>query len=108
MGSAELPAPTSAAWAAQTSAIVGGSSAANIGVWIVLVSIAAGLTLESRKVSASSIAMGILLPISSVVPMVLGCLCKAALDKREYRYTTCVTGGLILGDGLLGFIKPLI
>jgi uncharacterized oligopeptide transporter (OPT) family protein len=107
LGSVELPAPTLTAWSAQVNTVVDNSNAANVNVWIILISIIIGWILEMKNISASSIAMGILLPVSSVVPMVLGCICKIVLEKRKYNYISSLTSGLILGDGFYGFVRAL-
>jgi len=105
-GSEAMPAPASMAWASQAKGFIHLSEADHTSLLIVALSVLAGIGLGFLRLSASTIAKGILLPPSTTTVLLLGGASGFLWRKyRNDRECAAIPTGLIVGDGLITFIR---
>jgi hypothetical protein len=109
IGTNALPAPYSVMWLEMANSAVSKAASPSISVPLIVVGIVIALVLHRYKISAVSVALGLILPVSSVAAIFAGGLVAGYIAKKGYlKNDNGITpSGLIAGDIVVGLAMSL-
>jgi uncharacterized oligopeptide transporter (OPT) family protein len=109
IGTSALPAPYSVMWLEMASSAVSRVASPSISIPLILAGIVIAFVLYRYKISAVSVALGLILPMSITAAMVVGGIIAWYIAKKGYLKNDngITASGLIAGDIVVGLAMSL-
>jgi hypothetical protein len=109
IGTPSLPAPFSVMWLEMANSAVARVMSPSIDLYMVLAGIAIALALYRYKISAVTMAIGLMLPVSTSAAIIVGGIIAWAIEKKGYLKDDngITASGLMTGDIIVSIISSL-
>jgi uncharacterized oligopeptide transporter (OPT) family protein len=109
IGSTALPAPFSVMWLEMANSAVARVIPPSVNLYMILAGVIIALALYRYKVSAVTVAIGLILPVSTSAAIIVGGIIARAAEKKGYlKNDNGITGsGLMTGDIVVSILASL-
>ncbi len=101
-GTMDLPSPNSFVWSTNAKMFLETTDISSFNFKFILLGICLGIIVNKIKLSSASVAVGILLPMSTIIPMVIGGIFKHLIESKGWKISTSsISIGLVTGGSIV-------